>query len=190
MGDILNEEQQEFQETKVWKPMPEDHKLFIICALLSAAMILFGILLVWGKTAAAVVAVMMIILAIFTHFKLQKKLKLEKAIFYQDRGEMFVIFLNRGDEELAKYLQGGLEVDKAKNPGDILCDLAEWSVICRIRVIHKIFEKKEKKFMLYTSYDLVPYPCYEGTMEIPVKEKCFENFDELMKLAFFKKINL
>lgn len=187
MEEIINEEQQEFQDVKVWKPMPEDHTLIIFCVLLSAAMVLLGILLVWGKIAMAVAAVLLIALGIRMHYKLQKMLKMERAIFYQDRGEMFIIFLDKEDTELAKYLQGELEVDRTKKPEDILCDLAKWSIICRTKDVYKIYEKKERKFMIYITYDLIPYPCFVGEMGIAVKEKCFENFDDLMKLACSKK---
>lgn len=187
MEEIINEEQQEFQDVKVWKPMPEDHKLFIFCVLLSAAMILLGVLLVWGKIAMAVAAVLLIALGIRIYYNLQKMLKMERAIFYQDRGEMYIIFPDKEDTELTKYLQGELEVDRTKKPEDILCDLAEWSIICRIKDVYKIYEKKERKFMIYVTYDLIPYPCLVGEMGIAVKEKCFENFDDLMKLASSKK---
>ena len=186
MENILNEEQQQEQPIMVWKPKPEDHKLIVICAFLSAAMLILGILLLWGKIAATVATVLMIPLGIRIHYKLQQKIKLENAIIYLDSDEMFLIFLDKADTELRKYLCGELDVDRAgRKPEEILVDLAEWSVLCHITHICNILEKKEKKIMLYTLYDLLPYN-YQGDVGIPVKEKCFENFDVLMEFAYRK----
>lgn len=193
MENILNEKQQENvqqeddQQVKVWKPMPEDHRLFIICAISSAAMVVLGVLLVWGWIVATVVTVLMIMLGIYVHFMLQKRLKLEKAIFYLEKGELFLISLHKADTELDKYLRGELDVDlTGKSPGQAILELAEFSVICHITWIHNIFEKKDSKFTMYITYELCPYP-YTGNMGIPVRKKCYENFEGLMELAKSKK---
>lgn len=195
MENILNEkqwkdgQQEDDQQVKVWMPMPEDHRLFIICAVLSAAMVVLGVLLVWGWIVAAVAAVLMILLGIYVHFKQQKRLKMEKAIIYLEKGEMFLISLHKGDTELEKYLRGKLDVDlTGKFPGQALLDLAEFSVICHISRVSNIFQKKEDMFMMYVTYELYPYP-YTGNMEIPVKKKCYENFEGLMELAYSKKVH-
>lgn len=188
MENILSEEQRkEEQPVKVWRPLPEDHRLFIGCAFLSAGMIILSVLLTAGWVAASVTAVLVILLGIGFHFMQQERLKLESAIIYQEQGEMFLIFLYKADKELDKYLRGELEVDlTGKSPGQVLLELAEYSVICHISSIVNIFEKKENKFMLYVTYNLCSYP-YTGNMGIPVRKKCYENFEELMESVEFKK---
>lgn len=189
---ILNEEQskqkqpEQEQPVMVWKLKPVDHKLMVICAFLSAAMLILGILLLWGKLAAAVVTVLMIPLGIYIHYKLQRRIKMERATIYLDSGEMFLIFLDKADTELRKYLNGELDVDRAgRKPEEILVDLAEWSVLCHITQVCNILEKREKKFILCTFYELLPY-AYSANLEIPVTRKCFENYDTLMEFAHVK----
>ena len=67
-------------------------------------------------------------------------------------------------------------------------ELSERSVICHISTVCNIHEKRENTFMMYVMYELYPYP-YVGNMKIPVKKKCYENFDGLLELANSKKMH-
>ena len=80
---------------KVWKPMPEDHTLFIVCAVISAAMVVLGAWLVWGWIVAMVITVLMIPLGVYVLYKQQRRFKMDRAIFYTEKGEMFLISLNK-----------------------------------------------------------------------------------------------
>lgn len=189
LSEKKHDETYDHLPVRVWKPMPEDHTLFIVCAVISAVMVVLGVWLAWGGTIAAVSAILMIPLGVYVLFKQQRRLKMDKAIFYTEKGEMFLISLNKADKELDKYLSGELEVDlKDKFPGQSLLELAERSVICHIPIVSNIREKKENLFMMYVLYELYPYP-YEGNMGIPVKRKCYENFDELLEFARSKKMH-
>lgn len=185
MENILNRAQQEEEKpVRVWRPMPEDHRLFIGCAFLSAGMIILGILLVWGWIAAAAATGLTALAGIFFHFMQQSRLKMENAIIYEEKGEMFMIFLYKTDTKLDKYLRGELEVDlTGKFPGQSLLELAEYSVICHISHVNNI-ERKEDKCTLYVTYELYPFP-YIGSIGIPVRKKCYKNYEGLMELVEF-----
>lgn len=187
--ELQHEEQQQKQSVKVWIPSPESHKVLIISIIAAIGMIFIGILLIWGHIAAIVSGVLMIALAIWIHFLLQRWLQLEKAILYWDRGEFFVIFLNKKDKKLDAYLHGQLEVDTAaRKPAEVLLELAELSVISHISEVHNTCEKDNGKIILYVSHDVIPYP-YTGYMELRLKPKCYENYDELLQTALSKKQN-
>ena len=189
---LLHEEQQEQQDKqpiKVWIPSPESHKVIIVSVIVAIGMIFTGILLVWGHIAAIVSGVLMIIIAVWIHFLLQRWLKLEKGILYWDRGEFFVIFLNKKDKKLDAYLHGQLEVDTAaRKPAEVLLELAELSVISHIEEVHNTCEKNNEKIILYVTHDVVPYK-YTGYMALHLKPKCYENYDELLQKALSKKKN-
>lgn len=142
-----------------------------------------------GYVEAIISGVIMAVLVISVHFGLQKRFKMEKAIFYEDREELFMIFPNSKDEKLIKYLHGTLDMDTTfMEPGQILLDLSELSVIFRIKDVANIHEKNNgENYTLYVFYDLIPYP-YTGHTAIFLKAKCYENFDELIHTAFLKKI--
>lgn len=195
MEEVLHEEQEEQakelqdnQQVKVWIPSPESHRVIIISVIVAIVVIVMGILLIWGHIAAIVSGVLMITIAVWIHFLLQRWIKLERGILYWDRGEFFIIFLNKKDKKLDAYLHGQLEVDTtARKPEETLLDLAELSVICHIQEVNNTCEKNNKeKFILYVTYDVVPYP-YTSYMEIPLKAKCYENYDELLQTALSKK---
>lgn len=187
--ELLHEEQQKKQSVKVWIPSPESHKVIFISVFATMGMIFIGILLIWGHIAAIVSGVLMIALAVWIHFLLQRWLQLEKAILYWDRGELFVIFLNKKDKKLAAYLHGQLEVDTAAGePAEILLELAELSVISHISEVNNTCEKANGKMILYVTHDVIPYP-YTGYMELRLKPKCYENYDELLQTALSKKLN-
>ena len=181
--ELLHEEQQ----VKVWIPSPESHKVVIVSVIAAIGMIFIGILLIWGHIAAIVAGVLMIVIAVWIHFLLQRWLKLEKSILYWDRGEFFVIFLNKKDKNLDAYLHGQLEVNTAaRKPAEVLLELAELSVICHIREVRNTCEKDNGKIILYVIHDVIPYP-YTGYMELRLKPKCYENYDELLQMALSKK---
>lgn len=187
--ELLHEEQQQKQSVKVWIPSPESHKVIFISVFATIGMIFIGILLIWGHIAAIVSGVLMIVIAVWIHFLLQRWLKLEKAILYWDRGEFFVIFLNKKDKLLDAYLHGQLEVDTAaRKPAEVLLELAELSVISHISVVYNICEKDNGKIILYVTHDVIPYP-YTGYMELRFKPECYENFDELLQTVLSIKHN-
>lgn len=187
--ELLHEEQQQKQSVKVWIPSPESHKVIFISVFATIGMIFIGILLIWGHIAAIVSGVLMIALAVWIHFLLQRWLQLEKAILYWDRGELYVIFLNKKDKKLAAYLHGQLEVDTtAGEPAEVLLELAELSVISHISEVNNTCEKANGKMILYVTHDVIPYP-YTGYMELRLKPKCYENYDELLQTVLSKKQN-
>lgn len=189
---ILHEEHQEQsdkQQVKVWIPSPESHKVIIVSVIAAIVTIFVGVLLIWGHIAAIVSGVLMIVIAVWSHFLLQRWIKLERGILYWDRGELYMIFLNKKDKKLEAYLHGQLEVDTAaRKPAEVLLDLAELSVISHIREVHSTCQKNKEKIILYVTHDVIPYP-YKGYMALHLKEKCYENYDELLRtaLSLFKK---
>lgn len=190
LHEVPKEEQQQedqLKQVKVWIPSPESHRVIIVSVVVTIVVIFMGILLIWGHIAAIVAGVLMIALVIWIHFLLQRWIKMEKGILYWDRGEFFLIFLNKKDKKMSAYLHGQLEVDTtAKEPAEILLDLAELSIVCHIQEVVNTCETKKEKIILYVTYDVVPYP-YTGYMEIHLKEKCYENYDELLQTALSKK---
>ncbi|MCM1119483.1 MAG: hypothetical protein NC543_09005 [bacterium] len=176
------EEQNDQQQTKVWFPARESHRVLVISVIVSIILATTGILLIWGHIAAMVVCVLLIILAIWIHFLRQRWLQLDRGILYFDRGEFYIIFLNKKDTELDAYLHGQLKVDiEGRSPEELLLDLARLSVISRIPEIIAI-RKKDNKTFLAASHRVIPYP-YTSFMEIPTSERKYEHFDDLMQTA-------
>lgn len=170
------------QQTKVWFPTPHNHRVIIISTIASIILASTGILLVWGPIVASVVCVLLIVLAIWIHFLRQKWIRLDQAILYLDRGELYIIFLNKKDTELDAYLHGQRKEEIAgRSPEEVLLDLAKLSVISHIPEVVTT-RKKEDTTILFVSHRVIPYP-YTCFMEIPISEKKYDNFDELLQIA-------
>lgn len=187
------EKQQEQQERNtlehhvtVWKSKPEKHGVIIGSGILTAAMLVLGVWLVWGTLAASVIAVLILVLAGVIHYLLQQHFRMEQAILYRDNNELFLIMLDKSDKELKKYLNGELDIDlTGKKPGDIIVELAEWSVICYIADVHSINESKEQVYAMFIKYDLLPYKLRKD-MLFMIKRSRYENFDELVEFLYYK----
>lgn len=172
----------EQQQTKVWFPTPHNHRVIIISTIVSIILASTGILLIWGPIAASVVCILLIMLAIWIHFLRQRWIRLDRAILYLDRGEFYIIFLNKKDTELDAYLHGKREEEIAgRSPEELLLDMARLSVISHIPEVVTT-RKKDDTTILFVSHRVIPYP-YTCLMEIPISEKKYENYDELMQVA-------
>lgn len=169
-------------QTRVWFPTPHSHKVIIISVIVSIILASTGIMLIWGPIASIAICVLLIALAIWIHFLRQRWIRLDRAILYLDRGEFYIIFLNKKDTELDAYLHGKRQEDiSGRSPEELLLDLAKLSVISHIPKVLAI-RKKDDTTILFVSHRVIPYP-YTCLMEIPISEKKYEHFDELMQIA-------
>lgn len=185
---LLQEKHEEWKEqrddhpVRVWFPTPQSHSVFVVSVIVSIILSVTGILLIWGPTVALATFILLMILTVWIHFLRQKWLRLDQGILYFDRGEFFIIFLNKKDTELGKYLHGRLQKDSAdKSPEELLLDLARLSVISHIPKVLVIREVNDTT-ILFVSHRVIPYP-QTSLMEIPVNAQKYEHFDELMQIA-------
>lgn len=179
--DFLQEE----RPVTVWRPIPKDHKRLIVSLAAAGAVILLGVLILWGWGRAIALGLAMAAAAAFAHFMLQKRFTVENGYFYLDRDELYLISLAKEDEKLRAYLQESPEkrkpADSSMLPNAFLMSMVEHSVICHISTVNTLSAKKQKDlYDLSISYELVPYP-YNGFMTIPLRNS-YENFDSLIQV--------
>lgn len=176
-------EQETQKQVKVWKPNTKDRKPLFAGIVFLEIVIIVSIMLFWGKTYAIAIGFLIVVFTVLFHHLAQKHLMLEKAIYYLDRGEIFMIFANKSDKKLCDYLDGKTDpkkVDMTKSPYELLESIkGKRSVILYFDSISSVthWNKKNKDY-IYVSYKLMSTP-YKNSSEYPLK-KIYDNYDELL----------
>lgn len=187
----MEKENLQEKQAQIWISVPEDHTRTVISLVAAGVMLLLGILIVAGYKLCIAAAILMILLAIFVHFQLQRRITLSKLIYYYDRDELFLISLNKLDQKLYAYLHGQLaeaeQPEHTESPVEFLQALTDRSsMIWHITNISRITEMKEqpdgKKYRLYMLFNLLPPYPYEAALSLILYQKRFENFEGLMEI--------
>lgn len=181
------------EQPQIWIAVPKSHTKLIVCLTVAVILFLLGVFLVGGYLFLLAAGILTAVIAVVTHYLLQKKFVIDNIIFYYERGELYMISLNKSDDRLAAYLNGNLEEvpPPTENPVDRLLEMANLSVIWHLTKIFWLEEKtlfsNNPKYMIGTGYNLPPYP-YSGNFTFKLSTKYFENFDSLLEVLKSKRL--
>lgn len=174
------------EQAQIWISVPEKHTRTKIVLAVSGGVLLLGALLMGGGIACIIVGIVMAVTTILVHFLLQKRITLANIIFYFRQGEMYLISLNKADEELYAYLHGQTQNEPApeEKTADFLIKMSDRSVIWRILEIYNVTELKSrpenKKVRINTQFDLPRYT-YDSVLGVVIQEKRVKNFESLVQ---------